>query len=56
MWATAKAILRWSCIYLNSYIRIEDKNQFSKCHFKKVEKEEKMEPKKVEGKKYNEKK
>lgn len=40
LWATAKAILRWSYIYLNSYIRIEGRTKinFLNVHFKKVEK------------------
>lgn len=47
MRATAKAILRWSYLYLNLCIRIEKRTKTNdlSVHLKNVDKEEKMKPK-----------
>ena len=53
LWITAKAVLRWKFIAIQSYLKKQEKHHIDNLtlHLKQLEKEEQKTPKLVEGKK-----
>ena len=53
LWVTAKAVLRWKFIAIQSYLKKQEKHQIDNLnlYIKQLEKEEQKKTKLVEGKK-----